>query len=421
MFIRLTTSLFFFLCFVTAHSQLINIKTSVYFETDSFAITPDFEKRLNSFADTAQKLAIRGILLRGNTDSDADSLYNIRLSEKRVVTVKKYLVSKGITDTLIHFDFYGENKPIADNETEKGKQRNRRVDVILSATIPVKNINPKTVIPETIREDTCIRDTTFFFDNGMKVSISLCDFIKRKTCLQLNTNYEIYKNTLDSLLVTNYSKSQVLGAFLGINLCNDSCFEKPLKIEFHIKNECDYLSLKELTLYNLKPNGQWEQRHIKAQSNYRDKQLYYQFEVNCPGLYSLFFCRGTCIPRPYLKIKGGYKIVKLEAINKCPEYRYSQTFNPPKRKIKLFDEVILYFSTIRITLIDRSGDTLRYSYFGKGYNPFVNKPKLKFHFFKRCDCCKRKYPFISLNYNEKIIIRKRFIKRYFIRDGEFLN
>ena len=80
---------------------------------------------------------------------------------------------------------------------------------------------------------------------------------------------------------------------------------------------------------------------------------------------------------------------------------------------------VLASSTVYITIVNKKGDTLRYGYYGNNHNPFINKPKLKFHFFKRCDCCIRKYPFISLNYNEKIIIRKRFIKRYFIRDDEF--
>lgn len=117
---------FTFLLFVlvtSTNGQLINIKTSVYFDTDSFLLVKEHYPKLDRLADTAKKLNIKGILLRGNTDADADSLYNIRLSAKRSSSVKQYLLQKGIIDTLIHIDYYGENKPVADNASDMGKQK----------------------------------------------------------------------------------------------------------------------------------------------------------------------------------------------------------------------------------------------------------------------------------------------------------
>lgn len=394
-------------------AQIISIKTSIYFDTDSFLIVKEHYSKLDQFADTAKKLLIKSILLRGNTDADADSLYNIQLSEKRVSSVKQYLLQKGIIDSLIQVDYNGENKPIADNITDNGKQKNRRVDILLIANIYISLEDP----PRDII-DSCDHDTTFNFNNGMKVTMGICDFIRRKNCLEFNNNPALFSGSIDSFLTANTSNKLLLSALLNINYCKDSCFEKPIKIEYQIDNECEYLSLKELRLYHRMPNGNWEAKYTKAKKIHRNKQLHYQFEINCPGLFTLLFCGGTCGSTPQLKVKGKYKIAKIEYANNCNKYKGAFTFNPPQKKVKLMKEV-LASSAVHITIVNRKGDTLRYGYYGNNHNPFINKPKLKFHFFKRCDCCKRKYPFISLNYNEKIIIRKRFIKRYFIRDDEF--
>lgn len=398
---------------LVAKAQQINIKTSIYFDTDSFSLINEHYQKLLRFVDTAKKLDIKGILVRGNTDADADSMYNIHLSAKRSNSVKKYLLQNGITDTLIHIDYYGENKPIADNNSDEGKQKNRRVDVILSAKKYLElEEPPKDII------DSCIQDTTFIFNNGMKVTMSVCDFNSRKNCLEFNNNPSFFSGSIDSFLTANTSDKLILSALLNVNYCKDSCFEKPIKIEYHIDNECEYLSLKELRIYHRTPNGNWEPKYIRAKEVHRSKQLFYQFEINCQGLFTLLFCRGTCAPTPQLGVKGGYRITTFEYTNNCNKYKETYTFNPPQKKVKLIEEVSA-FSIVYITVVNRKGDTLRYQYYGNNYNPFVNKPKLKFHFFKRCNCCKRKYPFISLNYNEKIIIRKKFIKRYFIRDDEF--
>ena len=66
--------------------------------------------------------------LAGHTDSRGDSLKNIILSEKRVKSVKKFLVSRGVKADKIIIEWFGEILPIADNSTEKGRQKNRRVE-----------------------------------------------------------------------------------------------------------------------------------------------------------------------------------------------------------------------------------------------------------------------------------------------------
>lgn len=68
------------------------------------------------------------ILLEGHTDNQGDTKKNIKLSEDRVLGVKKYLVLKGISAFRIQTKAWGPAKPIANNLTEATRQKNRRVE-----------------------------------------------------------------------------------------------------------------------------------------------------------------------------------------------------------------------------------------------------------------------------------------------------
>lgn len=72
--------------------------------------------------------------LIGHTDNDGSEEKNMALSEMRAKAVKKYLVSKGLTEEQIITEWYGSTKPIADNRTPAGKQRNRRVEMKIILT-----------------------------------------------------------------------------------------------------------------------------------------------------------------------------------------------------------------------------------------------------------------------------------------------
>lgn len=64
----------------------------------------------------------------GHTDSDGNDAANMGLSQRRAETVKKYLADKGLEAARFTTKGYGETKPIADNKTPEGKQRNRRIE-----------------------------------------------------------------------------------------------------------------------------------------------------------------------------------------------------------------------------------------------------------------------------------------------------
>ncbi len=66
--------------------------------------------------------------LSGHTDNQGDAVKNTLLSEKRAKAVKKFLVTKGVSADKITTEWFGPTKPIDSNDTEAGRQRNRRVD-----------------------------------------------------------------------------------------------------------------------------------------------------------------------------------------------------------------------------------------------------------------------------------------------------
>lgn len=69
--------------------------------------------------------------LSGHTDNKSSLKYNMNLSKKRVESIKAYLVKKGVAANNIVLKWYGPTKPIAPNETEEGRQKNRRVEFLI--------------------------------------------------------------------------------------------------------------------------------------------------------------------------------------------------------------------------------------------------------------------------------------------------
>ena len=77
----------------------------------------------------------------GHTDSDGDAKANIRLSKRRATAVMKYLVKKGIERDRLSAIGMGEDNPIASNDTEEGKDKNRRVEFLIVERVEVRAVH----------------------------------------------------------------------------------------------------------------------------------------------------------------------------------------------------------------------------------------------------------------------------------------
>ncbi|MCT4623700.1 MAG: OmpA family protein [Schleiferiaceae bacterium] len=125
-------STFVFLSFILSFFSFAQSQNvAVLFETDKSEISLEQQKVLNHFLDSIQVAQEYIILVKGHTDSDGRKGYNQSLSERRALAVANYFYDKGVSSNNVEVTFYGEDDPLADNQTELGKQKNRRVDVEL--------------------------------------------------------------------------------------------------------------------------------------------------------------------------------------------------------------------------------------------------------------------------------------------------
>jgi len=104
---------------------------SIEFETGSANIKPASYKMLDEIFESAVVAEGLKIGVYGHTDNSGSDVTNIPLSEKRANAVKVYLLKKGLTTNRVEAKGFGSAKPIADNSTDAGKSKNRRVEIVL--------------------------------------------------------------------------------------------------------------------------------------------------------------------------------------------------------------------------------------------------------------------------------------------------
>jgi outer membrane protein OmpA-like peptidoglycan-associated protein len=116
---------------VTGTEVTIRLPGSVLFDFDSAQIRPDAERTLSEVVEVINGYAKRPVRVEGHTDSIASDDYNQKLSERRAAAVRAWLAAKGVEGARLTPRGWGESKPVADNATADGRQRNRRVEVII--------------------------------------------------------------------------------------------------------------------------------------------------------------------------------------------------------------------------------------------------------------------------------------------------
>ena len=117
----------------TANNELqVNIPSDISFDTGSAAIRPALRPVLDQFAhglDPAMKVRIIG-----HTDSTGNDAINDPLSRERAASVRDYLSARGVQASRVTTDGVGSRQPIADNTSEAGRAKNRRVEIFLADT-----------------------------------------------------------------------------------------------------------------------------------------------------------------------------------------------------------------------------------------------------------------------------------------------
>jgi OOP family OmpA-OmpF porin len=101
----------------------------VHFKFDRSDLTQGGMDTLNVVATTLKEHPEVNVDVVGHTDWISTNAYNMKLSQARAETVKKYLVSQGVAADRIAVKWRGEEEPIADNKDAAGRAKNRRVEI----------------------------------------------------------------------------------------------------------------------------------------------------------------------------------------------------------------------------------------------------------------------------------------------------
>jgi len=114
---------------------LVVTMADVLFDTGKYNLRPPARERLARLSGIV--LAHPGLMLQveGHTDSTGSDEFNQKLSEQRAETTRNFLIEQGLEQDMVTAKGFGRTMPIADNSTSEGRQKNRRVEIIVSGEV----------------------------------------------------------------------------------------------------------------------------------------------------------------------------------------------------------------------------------------------------------------------------------------------
>ena len=116
----------------------VTFESGLLFPYDSDVLTPAAKQNLATLASSLDKYPNTDIIVVGHTDSNGSDNYNLSLSERRAHAAVDYLVSRGVARSRLRGAGRGETEPVAVNDTDAGRQQNRRVEVAIYANETLK-------------------------------------------------------------------------------------------------------------------------------------------------------------------------------------------------------------------------------------------------------------------------------------------
>ena len=112
----------------------VTFPSGILFPFNSTDILPDGKQNLQQLASSLDKYPNSDILIVGHTDSVGTDAYNMDLSQRRAQAASAYLQSLGVPASRLQTAGRGESEPITSNDTDEGRQRNRRVEIAIYAS-----------------------------------------------------------------------------------------------------------------------------------------------------------------------------------------------------------------------------------------------------------------------------------------------
>lgn len=121
----------------------ITFDSGLLFDFDKSELRPQAKTNIASLSKTLNKYPDTDIVVEGDTDNNGTSDYNVSLSDRRAKAVSDHMVSLGVAGSRISDIGLGETNPVASNDTDSGRQQNRRVEVAIFANDKLKSAAEK--------------------------------------------------------------------------------------------------------------------------------------------------------------------------------------------------------------------------------------------------------------------------------------
>jgi outer membrane protein OmpA-like peptidoglycan-associated protein len=116
----------------------VTFESGLLFDYDSDLLRDAARKNLATLAASLEKYPNTDLMIVGHTDATGPDAYNMTLSERRAAAAANYLASQGVTRTRLRSTGRGETEPVAPNDSEADRQKNRRVEVAIYANEALK-------------------------------------------------------------------------------------------------------------------------------------------------------------------------------------------------------------------------------------------------------------------------------------------
>lgn len=111
----------------------VTFESGILFQTGKADLNVSSKEALTKFAKTLMEYPDTDVMIYGHTDITGSDAINQPLSENRANAVKRFLVSEGVAGSRISTQGMGSSAPVASNETDAGRQQNRRVEIAITA------------------------------------------------------------------------------------------------------------------------------------------------------------------------------------------------------------------------------------------------------------------------------------------------